>query len=82
MHDLSAPHCSYCKHFETCFQVDIVVEWGYCSLKKVPSRKELENLKEKVELGDYEFLPLHAQELGLFVPTTTDCNQFTDLYPF
>ena len=82
MHDLSAPHCSYCKHFESCFQVDIVIEWGYCSIKKVPPQEELGNVKRRVESGDYHVLPLQAQDLGLFVPTVTDCKQFMDLYPF
>jgi len=82
MHDLASPHCSYCQHFEHSFQTDLVVEWGYCALKKVTPKEDLERIKEKVEAGDYRELLLRAEELGLFMPTITRCEQFLDLYPF
>jgi hypothetical protein len=82
MHDIAIPHCSYCSHFVSCFQIDLVIEWGYCSLKKNPPQKELDNFKIKVELGDYQTLSSQSQDLGLFIPCKTDCKQFMDLYPF
>ena len=82
MHDIASPHCSYCQHFEHCFQTDLVVEWGYCSLKRIPPSEEVERIKEKAELGDYSPLLTRAQELGLFMPTSTACDRFEDLYPF
>ncbi len=82
MHDLASPHCSYCQHFEQTFQTDLVVEWGYCTLKKVPPSEELERIKEKVEAGDYRDLLSNWQNLGLFMPTVTRCEEFSDLYPF
>lgn len=82
MHDLASPHCSYCQHFECCFQTDLVVEWGYCSLKMVPPEEDVERIKEKAEAGDYGELLSRAGELGLFMPTITRCEQFADLYPF
>ncbi len=82
MHDLASLHCSYCQHFEHSFQADLVVEWGYCSLKKIPPAAELERIKAKVETGDYRELLLRARELGLFMPTVIRCPDFADLYPF
>jgi hypothetical protein len=82
MHDLASPHCSYCQHFEQTFQTDLVVEWGYCLLKKVPPPEELERIKEKAESGDYGELFSRSEDLGLFMPTVTRCEDFSDLYPF
>ena len=82
MHDFASPHCSYCQHFESCFQMDMVVEWGYCRLKANPPAKELAAIKRKVEEGNYEELLARQKELGLYVPTITDCPSFLDLYPF
>jgi len=82
MHDLASPHCSYCQHFENSFQTDLVVEWGYCSLKKIPPPEDLERIREKAESGDYRELLSRAQDLGLFMPTITRCADFSDLYPF
>ena len=82
MHDFASPHCSYCQHFEKSFETDLVVEWGYCSLKKVPPPEDLERVRKKVESGDYQELLSRTQELGLFMPTITYCADFTDLYPF
>ena len=82
MHDLASPHCSYCQHFEHSFQTDLVVEWGYCSLKKVPPQEDLESIKEEAEAGEYRGVFSRAEELGLFMPTITQCEQFSDLYPF
>lgn len=82
MHDLASPHCSYCTHFESCLQTDMVVEWGYCALGKIPPGQQLKILKEMAEAGDLrEFLP-RARALGLYMPTVTDCPNFSDLYPF
>jgi hypothetical protein len=82
MHELASPHCSSCQHFVQSFQTDSVVEWGYCNLKKVPPQEELERIKIRVESGDFRELLSLGQELGLFVPTLTDCEHFADLYPF
>jgi hypothetical protein len=82
MHDSASPHCSYCKHFESCFQVDRVIEWGYCTRKKVPPPEKLETIKKKVESGDYRTLASEGPSVGLFVSTSTDCRQFLDFYPF
>ena len=82
MHDVSAPHCSYCQHFEACFQTDLVIEWGYCSIKKVPLPEDLARVKSQAESGDYEELLARGGDFGLYVPTVTDCPKFEDLYPF
>ena len=82
MHEFGSPDCNYCEHFETCFQTDFVLEWGYCILKKIPPLEELEKIKEMVERGDYRLLLTQAKELGLFVPKAIDCDQFEDMYPF
>ncbi len=82
MHDLASPHCSYCQHFESAFQTDLVIEWGYCGLKKIPGREDLERIKAKVETGDLAELYGRAQEIGLFMPAVTRCTEFADLYPF
>ena len=82
MHDFFSPDCNYCEHFMNCFQTDFVLEWGYCSLKKIPPQEELERIKEMVEKGDYRILLTQAEELGLFVPASIDCDQFEDMFPF
>ncbi len=82
MHDLASPHCSYCQHFETSFQTDLVVEWGYCTLQKVPPAEDLERIRKGAESGDYRELLAHGRELGLFMPAVTRCPDFADLYPF
>ncbi len=82
MHDLASPHCSYCQHFEQTFQTDMVVEWGYCVLKKIPPAEELERIKQKAEQGDYRELLSRSEDLGLFMPMVTRCEDFSDLYPF
>ena len=82
MHDLALPHCSYCQHFELTFQTDMVVEWGYCRLKKIPEPGDLRRIKAKAESGDLKELYARAQELGIFMPAVTRCADFADLYPF
>lgn len=83
MHDVMSPHCGYCQHFEFCFHTDMVTEWGYC-LKgvkvRVPSRREVDVLKQEVEAGSYGLLLTKAEEMGLFVPAFTDCKLFIDSY--
>lgn len=84
MHDVVTPHCSYCEHFKFCFRTDMVTEWGYCCLKagdNAPSQQELETIKREVESGNYQTLLTGAQGLGLFVPTVTDCEHYSDVYP-
>jgi hypothetical protein len=82
MHDLACPHCSYCQHFEQRFQTDLVIEWGFCSLKKIPAGEDLERIRKGVDAGDYRELLARARELGLFMPAVTRCPDFEDLYPF
>ncbi len=82
MHDLASPHCSYCQHFEQRFQTDLVIEWGFCSLKKIPTSEDLERIRKKIDAGDPQELLTRGRELGLFMPTVTRCPDFSDLYPF
>lgn len=82
MHELASPHCSHCKHFVSCFQTDLAVEWGYCSRNKIPPLEELARIKRRVESGEDPDLLSRAQELGLFMPANTRCDLFADLYPF
>ena len=63
----------------------MVTEWGYCRVKiqdEVAFKPEVEIMKGEVEAGDYRGLLARSKELGLFVPTYTECEQFSDFYPF
>lgn len=82
MHDFVTPECSYCQHYVSCFQTDLVVDWGYCKTKKSPSEEDLERAKRLADDEDYRGLLDLAEELGFFVPTAVDCDQFEDDYPF
>jgi len=84
VHDVYVPHCSYCEHFKLCFRTDMVTEWGYCCFKgenRACSQQELEAIRREVESGNYRTLLARASDLGLFVPTTTDCEHYSDAYP-
>lgn len=82
MHDFVTPECSYCEHYVSCFQTDLVIDWGYCKVGKIPSEEELGRAKKMADEGDYRCLMEIAEALGFFVPTAVDCDQFEDDYPF
>ena len=84
MHDVVTPHCSYCEHFKFCFRTDLVTEWGYCCLKvgeEGSLQQEIVRIKREVESGSFETLLDRAEALGLFVPMTTTCASYSDVYP-